>query len=344
MNRHTPFKDTIWSSNLCQEIGLPSTAYSSVEELYKEDGDGEIGICSLSGVIVSNIESDEQYAEVAYYALKMIDKCIHKSDYTFKALEKTAKSRLSAGVGIIGLAHLMAKRGKKYDHLDGRNFVHELSETHMYHLIRASLKLSKEYGLAPWMHRTKWPEGWLPIDTYNRKVDELVTVGYKRDWETLRKEIIDNGGIRNSVLVAHMPGESSTIGMGTTNGLYPIRETYIMKTNDTLTNHWAAPDGTKLVNKYQSAWNISSADMIKFYAVVQKWTDQGISADLYVKLFDDQKVSSTQIIQDYLDMVKYGLKTRYYVNSKTSKGLNLDATESAVSIETQQEICESCSL
>lgn len=328
----------------CQEIAIPSNPYDSVESLYSGKESGEIGLCSLGGVIVPNIESDEQYAEVAYYALKMIDKCIHKSDYIFKSLEKTAKSRLSAGVGIIGLAHLMAKKGKKYDDLDGRNFVHELNETHMYHLIRASLKLSKEYGLAPWMHKTKWPEGWLPIDTYNKKVDELITVGYKRDWEALRKEIIDNGGIRNSVLVAHMPGESSTISMGTTNGLYPIRETYIMKTNDTLTNHWAAPDGTKLVNKYQSAWNINSSDMIKFYAVVQKWTDQGISADLYVKLFDDQKVSSTQIIQDYLDMVKYGLKSRYYVNSKTSKGLNLDATESAFSVETQQEICESCSL
>lgn len=36
MNRHTPFKDTIYSSNLCQEIGLPTSGYNSVSELYKE--------------------------------------------------------------------------------------------------------------------------------------------------------------------------------------------------------------------------------------------------------------------------------------------------------------------
>ena len=235
MNKHTPFKETIYSSNLCAEIGLPTKPFKSVAELYRKykEGDGEIGLCSLAGIIVSNIESDEQYADVAYYALRMIDVCIHKSDYVFPNLEHTAKSRLSAGVGILGLAHLMAKEGQKYDTQEGRNFIHEVFETHMWHLIGASLRLGKELGNAPWMHKTLWPEGWLPIDTYEKKVDELVTVGNKRDWESRRQEIIANKGIRNSVLGAHMPGESSTIAAGTTNGPYAVRELYIMKTNDT---------------------------------------------------------------------------------------------------------------
>jgi ribonucleoside-diphosphate reductase alpha chain len=351
INTHTPFKDTIWSSNLCVEIAIPTKPFASVKDLYSEDSDGEIGLCSLAGVIVPNIESDEQYAEVAYYALKMIDICIHKAEYTFPSLAKSAKARLSAGVGVIGLAHLMAKKNKKYDTQDGRNFIHELFETHMYHLIRASLQLSKELGLAPWINKTKWPEGWLPTDTYESKVDQLVTVENKRDWESLRKEIIENGGIRNSVLSAMMPGESSTQAMGTTNGVYPIRETYIMKSNDTLVNHWAAPDGTRLKHKYQSAWDISTTDMIKCYAIMQKWTDQGISADLYVRMIGDQQVSTTHMIQDYLDMVKYGLKSRYYVNSLTSAGVDLTSVESAVKapieptkIESNDEYCESCAL
>lgn len=332
MNRHTPFLETIYSSNLCAEIGLPTKPYASVQDLYREyrEGDGEIGLCSLAGIIVSNIESDEQYAEVAYYALKMIDVCIHKSDYVFPNLRHTALARLSAGVGILGLAHLMAKEGQKYDTQDGRDFIHELCETHSWHLINASLRLGKELGNAPWMHKTKWPQGWLPIDTYQRKVDELVTTKNKRDWEGLRVKIIENKGIRNSVLIAHMPGESSTIAAGTTNGPYPIRESYTMKTNDTGVNHWAAPDGTKLKHKYQSAWDISTTDMIKVYAIMQKWTDQAISADLFVNLQGDKKVPSSAIIQDYLDMVKYGMKTRYYVNSLTSSGVDLTKSETAV--------------
>lgn len=359
MNRHTPFKDMIFSSNLCAEIALPTKPFDSVQDLYKEtyeEGDGEIGLCSLAGIIVSNIESDEQYAEVAYYALLMIDVCIHKSDYVFPNLRHTALSRLSAGVGILGLAHLMAKKNKKYDTQDGRDFIHEIAETHMYHLINASLRLGKELGNAPWMHKTKWPDGWLPIDTYQRKVDELVTVENKRDWEALRAEIIKNKGIRHSVLCAHMPGESSTIAAGTTNGVYPIRETYIMKTNDTQVNHWAAPDGTKLKNKYQSAWTVSTTDMIKVYSILQKWCDQSISADLYVDLRGDKKIPSSSVIQDYLDMVKYGMKTRYYVNSLTSEGTDLEKTESAlttlpkfenlpdVTVDLETEYCESCAL
>lgn len=333
MNRHTPFKDTIFSSNLCAEIALPTKAFKSVKELYKtkyEEGDGEIGLCSLAGIIVSNIESDEQYADVAYYALLMIDVCIHKSDYVFPNLKHTALSRLSAGVGILGLAHLMAKKGKRYDTQDGRDFIHELTETHYWHLVNAGLRLGKERGNAPWMHKTLWPKGWLPIDTYQRKVDELVTVENKRDWETLRAQIIENKGIRFSVLCAHMPGESSTIAAGTTNGPYPIRETYLMKTNDTQVNHWAAPDGTKLKNKYQLAWDVSTSDMIKVYAIMQKWCDQAISADLFVDLRGDKKIPSSAIIRDYLDMIKFGMKTRYYVNSLTSEGTDLEKTESAV--------------
>src|SRR5205085_2663653 len=151
---------------------------------YKENN-GEIGLCSLAGIIVSNIESDEQYAEVAYYALKMIDVCVHKSDYVFKNLEDTAKARLSAGVGVLGLAHLMAKKGMKFSCQEGRDFIHEQFESHMWHLCNASLRLGKELGNAPWMHKTKWPEGWLPVDTYEKRVDELVTVENKRDWENL---------------------------------------------------------------------------------------------------------------------------------------------------------------
>lgn len=349
MNKHTPFIETLYQSNLCQEVVLPTVPFSSVEELYKsiyEEGDGEIGLCSLSGVVVGNITSDEQYADAAYYCLKMIEFALDNAEYPFPNLKNTAQARRNAGVGVIGMAHWMAKHGHKYDTLEGRNAIHELFESHYYHLTRASLRLAKELGTAAWMNKTMWPEGWLPIDTYEKNVDTLVTVGNKRDWETLRQEIIDNGGIRNSVLSCAMPSESSSLGSGTTNGVYPIRELYIMKTNDTQVNHWAAPEGTKLKNKYQSAWDISSSDMIKAYAVMQKWTDQGISADLYVKLQGDVKVSSSQILQDYMDMLKFGMKSRYYVNSNTASGKSVfeSVEDEDVAPSNEQEYCESCTL
>lgn len=348
MNTHTPFKGVIYQSNLCQEILINTIPFSSVEELYKEEyteGDGEIGLCSLSGIVISNISSDEQHADCAYYCLKMIEYALDNADYPFPNLRNTAQARRNAAVGIMGLAHWMARNNHKYDTQEGRDAIHELFEAHYYNLVQASLKISKERGVAKWMNKTQWPEGWLPLDTYEKNVDSLVTIGNKRDWESLRQDIIRNGGIRHSVLSAMMPGESSSLGSGTTNGVYPIRDIYIMKTNDTQVNHWAAPEGTKLKNKYQMAWTIGTSDMIKCYSVMQKWTDQGISADLYVDMKGNTKVSSSHILQDYLDMMKYGMKTRYYVVSNTSSGVKIDSYEDEEELNSNdQEICESCSL
>lgn len=329
MNKHTPFKETIYSSNLCQEITEPTKPYQTVAHLYEpwNESHGEIALCNLAGIIVSNIESDEQYAEVAYYALKMIDKTIHLTEYVFRSLEDTAKARMNAGVGVLGLAHLMAKKGLKYSSQKGKDFIHKTFESHYWHLLNASLRLGKELGNAPWINKTFWPEGWLPIDTYERKVDELITVENQRDWETLRKQIIKNKGIRNSVLVAHMPGESSTIAAGTTNSVYPIRDYDLVKTTETMAVHYVVPDGTKLKEDYELAWEIPSAHMIDCYAIMQKWTDQSISADLWRKLVGDEKIGTKEMLEDFLRMIKYGMKTRYYVNSQTSKAVDLNSSE-----------------
>lgn len=347
INTHTPFKEPIYSSNLCQEIALVTRPFESVQDLYREyrEGDGEIALCNIAGILVANISSDEEYAEAAYRALKMIDEGIHKSDYPFPSLAHTAKSRISAGVGIIGLAHLMALKGLTYDSQEGLNFIHELFETHYWHLVNASLRLGKEHGNAPWMHKTSWPEGWLPIDTYEKRVDSLVTIGNKRDWEGLRKKIIANGGIRNSVLVAHMPGESSSIASGSTNGVYPIRDFWLNKTNDTLSIDYVVPGSTDLRDKYQIVWDVPAKKLIHAYAVMQKWTDQAISADIYHKLQGDTTIGTTEMLELYFEMVKYGVKSRYYVNNLTSKNKTAETTITVQEVvEEIEPDCEGCKL
>lgn len=329
---------------------LPTKPFNSVEDLYKpfEEGSGEAALCSLAGIIPSRIKSDEEYAEACYYALKMIDIGIHKSEYVFKSVEESAKARMSAGVGLVGLAHYMALNGKKYNDEDGLKFIHETIETHTWHLINASLQLGKEKGNAKWMHKTYWPDGWLPIDTYEKKVDSIVKPEYKRDWEGLRKKIIANGGIRNSVVCAIMPAESSSVASETTNSVYPIRDFDLVKTNDTNAVNYVVPDAEELKDKYQIAWGIKTEDLIKVYAVLQKFTDQGISADLYRKMQGTEKVGTTEMLSNYLDMVRYGLKTRYYQNSLIGKTVNLNASEDKTEPQTHQQeenaYCESCAL
>lgn len=340
LNRHTPHKDAIHTSNLCLETALPTKEYESMSDLYSDNTErvGEVAMCSLGAINVANIKDDEQYADAAYYTLLMIDKCIHKADYPLPHVAVTAKSRLNAGVGIMGLAHYLAKNKVTFSSSEGKGLINEVGERHAYHVIGASLRLAKELGVAPWMNRTKWPEGWLPIDTYNRNVDSVVSSDFNYDWETLRSAIVENGGIRNSSLINHMPGESSSKASGTTNGVYPIRELTLMKTDLSNVVYWAAPEGERLQKWYESAWDISTKDLTDCYAIIQKWTDQSISADFYRKIIGSDVVTTKEMLTDYLYMTKMGLKTRYYVNSYTSINGKVQGTTES------EEDCESCKL
>ena len=308
-----------------------------VTKIIERSQSPEIALCNIGGIIVSNIENDEDYERATYRVLKLIRYGINNSEYVFKQLGQSAKSRMNAGVGIVGLAHLMAKKGHKYTTQEGKNFIHEVGETHYWHLTKAALRIGKEYGNAAWMNKTKWPEGWLPIDTYNKNVDELVTVGNKRDWESLRQEIKDNGGIGFSVLACIPPSESSSVSGATTNSVYPTRELYLNKTNETLSINFVVPESTKLKDKYEIAWDIPMNDLIDCYAILQKWTDQAISADLYEVIKGEDKVSTTNMLQGFFRRYKYGLKQRYYMNTKTTKGINLNSSEVQVAPEDYPE-------
>ncbi len=320
MNRHTPFYDPIYSSNLCAEIALPTKGYTCIEDLYSSEdhGRGEIAICALGGLVVCNITNDEQYKSAAYYALKMIDKCIDMSDYPFPHVAMTARKRRSAGVGMLGVATELARKKIKYSSQEGADYSHFLAERHYYFLLEASLRLAQEKGNAEWMHKTKWPQGWLPIDTYKQSVDELVAPNYVYDWEDLRARVIKQGGIRNSVLCAHMPTESSSKAAGVPNSIYPIRELSIKKSDNTNIIDWVATDSDILADDYELAYNIPTLTMIERYAIYQKFTDQAISADFWENRVDNPIVYTDDIVIEHLAMRKYGMKSRYYQNSLTS--------------------------
>lgn len=389
INRHTPYTDTIVSSNLCAEVVEPTYGYNNMEELYTDGPVGfvrfldttgterflkavdpvhttdrpyaiaatelkpgmsirwqsyqtvkplpvaettmvqvkeilevapepEVALCSLGAIVITNVANDEEYELAMYYALLMVDKCIHMSDYPLPHVGYTAKNRLAAAIGIMDLAHHMARKKLKYSSKAGKEEIHRVAERHMYFAIKGSLRLAKELGVCPWSHRTKWARGWLPIDTYNRNVDQIVNIPYQYDWESLRGEVVANGGIRNSALVAFMPGESSSKASGTANGLYPVRELTMIKTDNALTTYWCAPHSDKLGRHYEMAWDIPTRDLIDCYGVVQKFTDQAISADLYRKIVGSEKITSSEMIQNYIRMVLVGMKTRYYTNTHTA--------------------------
>ena len=294
--------------------------FFKVTEISEVKKSPEVSLCSLAAIVEPSIHSDEQYEKTAYYALYTIDSCIDIATYPLPHIKYTSMMRRNAGVGLSGIAYSLAKKGLKYSSQEGRNESHRIAERHSYFLIKAALKLGKERGNAPWMHKTLWPQGWLPIDTYKKSIDNVVTIGLQYDWETLREEIIANKGIRFSSLVAHMPLESSSKSSGGPNSLYPIRDLALSKTDGISKIDWSATDSDLYTDNYELAWNVSEEHLIMQYGIYQKFADQAISADMYKdRRGDNLMYSEKRLVTEYALMVKYGMKTRYYQNNLTSQ-------------------------
>lgn len=340
----------------CLEIQQPVKAYKHVTQLYDPEDTpdkGEISLCALGAMVPSKIihvagedkivrasldftlSSDIEYEQIAYRQLRMIDQCLHLNHYVFPHLKTTALSRLNAGVGMMGIAYDMAKRNFRYDSEEGLKYIHFLAERHMFIMIKAALRLGKEYGNAPWIHKTKWPDGWLPIDTYNRNVDKIADFKLYFPWEELRAEVIKQGGLRFSCLVTHMPQESSSKNSNLPNSYYPIRDLKLMKSDESNIIEFIAPEAETLASKYQLAWDIPTKAMAHVIAILQKFCDSGISADSWSDRTDNAPLKASKLLDEiYYDHL-YGIKSRYYTVSKTTEGKNISST-SSVSVTTPQ--------
>ena len=329
-NTHTPFLDVIKLSNLCQEICLPTKAYNDMEDLYLDNtmrGSGETAFCSLGAIVPVNIVDDTEYKRVAYTLVKTINKLIAKCPKMTKNHERTMLERMSLGVGITGLAEYLYKQGYDYDGSDkSLEFVSDLAEKHCFYLYKASQKLSEETGVEV--------EGvdlnWLPVDTKVGKFEP------KMDWESIR------GKPRvNSVLIAHMPTESSALASGVTNGLYPPRKRIINKKSREGVVQFVCKDLVEGVNLL--AWGVDNIVLSRYYSAVQDWTDQGISADTYVdpRKYDGGKKPLSLLLKEWVAHFRLGNKSMYYVNT-------YDNDESSVfdlaTKEVVEEDCESCKL
>ena len=181
-NTHSSFKDLIRMSNLCQEITLPTDPIEHI------DGEGEIALCILSAINVGQINKRDELEELCDLAVRSLDEIIDHQEYPVKAAEISTKARRSLGIGYIGLAHYLAKKGYRYEQKLAWRQVDKLTEAFQYYLLKSSNQVAKEKGACKYFNRTKYSDGILPIDTYKKDVDELVNNRkFTYDWEWLRE-------------------------------------------------------------------------------------------------------------------------------------------------------------
>jgi len=350
-NTHSSFKDRVYMSNLCQEITLPTDPIQHI------DGKGEIALCILSAINVGTIDKRDELEELCDIAVRGLDEIIDHQKYPVIAAEISTKARRSLGIGYIGLAHYLAKKGYSYEQKMGWKQVDKLTEAFQYYLLKASNNLAKEKGKCEYFDRTKYSDGILPIDTYKKEIDEVVTRNLTYDWEWLRKEIKEHG-LRHSTLSAQMPSESSSVVSNATNGIEPPRDYLSIKKSKKGPLKQVVPEYKKLKNNYTLLWDMKSNEgYINIVAVMQKYFDQAISGNWSYnpEHFEDNQVPISQMAQDLLTTYKLGWKTSYYQNTYDAKkdidepahpvGFNDNVPEDEPKQENEDpENCDSCTI
>ena len=315
-NTHSSFKDSIYMSNLCQEITLPTDPITHID-----DTAGEISLCILSAINIGKVKSDEELEELCELSVRSLEELIDYQGYPVAAAERATKARRSLGVGFIGLAHYLAKLGFKYDSQEAWDAVHGLSESFQYYLLKASNQLAKEKGHCENFGRTKYADGILPIDTYKKDVDEICNQELQHDWESLRVAILESG-LRHSTLSAQMPSESSSVVSNATNGIEPPRDYLSIKKSKKGPLKQIVPSYGSLKNNYTLLWDMpGNTGYINIVAVMQKFFDQAISGNWSYnpEHYPDAEVPVSIMAQDLLTTYKLGWKTSYYQNTHDQK-------------------------
>lgn len=327
VNRANPnaHKGMIYCSNLCTEIAQNMAPIDTVsKEVETKDGDivvvtttrpGEFVVCNLASLSLGRLplEDEEKMKEKVATVVRALDNVINLNFYPVPYAQLTNQRYRSIGLGISGYHHALAKRRIKWESEEHLEFMDKVFETINRAAILASSNLAKEKGSYQFFEGSDWQTG-----AYFDKR------GYdSAEWQDVRKTVALQG-MRNAYLLAVAPTSSTSIIAGTTAGLDPIMKRFFLEEKKGSMLPRVAPElSDETYWMYKSAYLINQKWSVRASGVRQRHIDQAQSMNLYIT----NDFTMRQILDLYLLAWKEGVKTIYYVRSK--------------SLEVEE--CESCS-
>jgi len=344
INNQGMFSEPVTQTNLCSEIFLPTRpmkfnglkqyTYDDIED-YDLD-DGMISLCILGCINFGKLKNITRMDLLTSLMVRFLDNLIDIQEYPLDAAEYPTRQYRFLGIGISDFAHFLAKNEVRLGTTKAKELVHRWAERFQYGLITASMKLAKERGRCTAFDKSEYSLGKLPIDTYNKNVDQIVENKLLCDWEGLRKKI-EKHGLRNMALSAIPPTASSSLVSNSTQGIDPIQSITDTFESASYTVRSLVPDCDK-EKYYMKAWDMpgnDSAEYIKLMAILQKFIDQGMSVNQWYDLtkIEGKILDSNRVKRDILTAYKYGLKSLYYIRSKDK--------ENTSEIVVQSSGCES---
>jgi len=339
-----PEYHTIYQSNLCCEILLPTKPFRRLD-----DETGRIALCTLGSINWGAFRNPEDMRRACRILQRSLCNILDYQDFL------SVQSRLSneeiqpLGIGVTNLAYWHAKRGLRYGERDALQEVKTWIEHQSFYLTEATVELAKERGKCRDSDRTRYGQGIFPWELRARAVNELADFTPELDWEQLRSDMRSHG-VRNATLMAIAPVESSSVVINSTNGIEMPMSLITVKESKAGSFIQVVPEYQKLKNKYQLMWDQKDCvGYLKTAAVLAAYVDQSISTNTFYNPahWTDRKVPTTLIAKNLMQACAWGLKTFYYslINKQGSK---MDADTPPELLEPidfdDDSDCESCKL
>lgn len=339
-----PEYHTIYQSNLCCEILLPTKSFKRLD-----DEDGRIALCTLGSINWGAFRNPEDMRRAVRILHRSLNNILDYQDFLSIQSKLSNEEIRPLGIGITNLAYWHAKRGLQYGDKDALAEVKTWMEHQTYYLTEMSVELARERGKCLGSDKTRYGQGVFPWELRADGVNELTDFTPELDWETLRAQM-KQYGVRNATNGAVAPVESSSVVIGSTNGIEMPMSLISTKESKAGSFTQVVPEYHKLKNKYQLMWEQKDCDgYLKTAAVIAAYIDQSISTNTFYNPahFPDRKVPTTLIAKNLMQSHMWGLKTFYYslINKKGSKAEDEIAPEMLEAIDFDAEdSCESCKL
>ena len=328
VNRANPngHKGMIYCSNLCTEIAQNMAPIETIsKEIETEDGDtvvvtktrpGEFVVCNLASLSLGRLplEDEEQMKEKVATVVRALDNVISLNFYPVPYARITNQRYRSIGLGVSGYHHALAKRRIKWESEEHLQFMDKVFETINRAAILASSDLAREKGSYQFFEGSDWQTG-----AYFDKR------GYgSAEWQEVRRTVARQG-MRNAYLLAVAPTSSTSIIAGTTAGLDPIMKRFFLEEKKGSMLPRVAPElSDETYWMYKSAYLINQKWSVRASGIRQRHIDQAQSMNLYIT----NDFTMRQVLDLYLLAWKSGVKTLYYVRSKS---LEVEECESCAS-------------
>ena len=338
-----PEYHTIYQSNLCVEILLPTKSFKRLD-----DPAGRIALCTLGSMNWGAFRNPEDMRRACRILLRSLNNILDYQDFLSIQSKLSNDEIRPIGIGVTNLAYWHAKRGYKYGESEALQDVKSWAEHQTYYLMEANVELAKERGKCLDSDKTRYGNGIFSWELRSNGANELADFTPELEWETLRADMVEYG-VRNATVGAIAPVESSSVVINSTNGIAMPMSLISVKESKAGSFIQVVPEYQKLKNKYQLMWDQTDCvGYLKTSAVLAAYMDQSISTDTFYNPahFPDRKVPTTLIAKNLMLAHKWGIKTLYYslINKKGSKEEEDEAPLEEIDFFEDDGDCEACKL